>query len=304
MTLLDPHIARFIAAVDAAPYPPIHENTVDGARAGLRALVAGAERPPLAQVAETAVAGLPARIYRGEHTGAVPTVLFFHGGGFVIGDLETHDRFCRRLCIELGAVVVSVAYRLAPENAFPAAAQDAVAALADTADRLSEYGGDKLVVAGDSAGGNLAIVATQAIPGAAAAQLLIYPATDTFGAYSSRVANAAGYYLESATLRWFAERYIPVGTDPHDPRHSPLRAAPEVIATQPPTLIVTAEFDPLRDEAEAYAGALREAGVPVHAHRYPGLVHGFIDLGAVSPAAEDALQDLFDRAHALLAACA
>lgn len=307
MAPLDPGIAALIAAIDAAPYPPLPEGTVEGARKGLLAMTAravtAATQVPVGEVSDTEVAGLPARIYRPTGDGPFPTLLYFHGGGFVIGDLDTHDQTCRRICAGADTVVVAVDYRLSPEVRFPAATEDAVAALRWTADHLPELGGtETLAVGGDSAGGNLSIVATQTLPDLAAAQVLIYPATDFFGEHASRTANASGYYLDTATMKWFGEHYF--GTDaapaPEDPRHSPLLASPEVLATQPPTLLVTAEYDPLLDEGEAYATRLREAGVDVELHRYEGMVHGFIDMGAASPAAAAAMDDFVARVRKLL----
>ncbi|MFN3340972.1 MAG: alpha/beta hydrolase fold domain-containing protein, partial [Dietzia sp.] len=169
------------------------------------------------------------------------------------------------------------------------------------ADHLDELGGGSvLAVAGDSAGGNLSAVVAQAMPDRVAAQLLIYPATDAFGDYPSRVENASGYFLEMDLLLWFFGHYLAGVTDvaPDDVRHSPLRA--RSLEGQPPAVVVTAEFDPLRDEGEAYAAALTAAGGSVDVVRYDGLIHGFIDMGPFSPACVDAVEDLIGRFGKLL----
>jgi acetyl esterase len=235
-------------------------------------------------------------------------VLFIHGGGFVIGDIDTHDNQCRTICREVGAVVLSVGYRLAPEAPFPAAVEDCVAALSWTVEHITELGDDagRLAIAGDSAGGNLAAVtarlARDAGGPALAAQLLIYPGTDFRdggGArYPSRTENAEGYFLTAADMRWFSEHYVG-GSDPNDPRLSPILS--ESLAGLPPAVVVTAEFDPLRDEGEAYADALEQAGVPVTHVRYNGLIHGFFDLAPLSPAAAEAVRETCANLRRLLA---
>jgi len=232
-------------------------------------------------------------------TGPFPTIAFFHGGGFVIGDLETHDNLARALCRDAGSVVVSVDYRLAPEHPFPAAVEDCVAATRDLLGRLDELGADgRLAVAGDSAGGNLAAVVTQHVPGLAA-QLLMYPTADGAGEFVSREENGTGYFLDLPTMHWFIGNYAPQG-DLTDPRLSPLRA--DSLAGLPPAVVVTAEFDPLRDEGEAYAAALEQAGVVVELRRYDGMIHGFMDMGAFSPAARTALEDTIALFAGLLGA--
>ena len=290
---LDPQLAGLLELVAAGT--PTYESDPVTARRGFRTLTVDFRKPedvvPVASVTETEVAGgdgpVAARVYRPEGEGPWPVVAFFHGGGFVIGDLDTHDNLARRICRDAAAVVVSVDYRLAPEHPFPAGVDDAVAAARDLQARTEELGGDgRLAVAGDSAGGNLAAVVSQQVPGIAA-QLLIYPATDGPGEYESRTTNGQGYFLDLPTMAWFMEHYAP--TDGVDPRFSPLRAAS--LAGQPPAVVVTAEFDPLRDEGEAYAAALAAAGVPVVTRRYDGLIHGFVDMGGFSTAADAATAD-------------
>ncbi|MDP3891938.1 alpha/beta hydrolase [Nocardioides sp.] len=302
---LDPGLASMLDFMSTAGYPPLHEGSPEVARKAMRALIVDAVQPadvvPVDSVADLSAGGVPARVYRPSGDGPFPTVLFFHGGGFVIGDLDTHDQFCRRLCRGTSSVVVSVDYRLAPEHPFPAGVEDALAAAAWAADHLDELGGGPvLAVAGDSAGGNLSTVVAQAMPERVAAQLLIYPATDAFGDYPSRVENAAGYFLEMDLMVWFFGHYLTGVTDvvPDDVRHSPLQAPS--LAGQPPAVVVTAEFDPLRDEGEAYAAALAATGVSVDSVRYDGLIHGFIDMGPFSPACVAAVDDLIGRFAALL----
>jgi acetyl esterase len=197
--------------------------------------------------------------------------------------------------------VLSVDYRLAPEHPFPAGLEDALAATRWARANLAELGGDdRLAIGGDSAGGNLAAVVTQAMPEDIAAQLLIYPSVDVAGEYDSRVENAEGYFLELAMMEWFFTHYTTEveGVDPHDPRLSPLRAPS--MSGLPPAVVVTAEFDPLRDEGEAYADRLVAEGVTVERARYDGMIHGFVDMAALSPAAEAAVADTVARFSRLL----
>jgi acetyl esterase len=244
----------------------------------------------------------PARIYRPEGDGPWPTTVYLHGGGFVIGDLDTHDQLCRRLCRDAGTVVVSVDYRLAPEHPFPAGLEDALAATRWAADHLDDLGGtDRLAVGGDSAGGNLAAVVAQRMPDRLAAQLLLYPATDMGGEYPSREENAEGYFLDAPTMLWFLQQYVGSVTDldEGDPRLSPLLGDLTGVAT---ALVVTAEFDPLRDEGNEYAARLEAAGVPVDHVTYPGLIHGFMEMVPWSPAAAAAVDDVIARIGKLLRA--
>ncbi len=300
---LDPDIAQILPKLplrDAATLTP------EAARAQLLALAASRSDIPLPQpaaVADITVAGavgpLRARLYRPEARPA-PTVVYFHGGGWVAGDLETHDRAARTLAIETEAVVLSVDYRRPPETRFPGAFEDCFAATRWAATHISDLGGDplRLGVAGDSAGGNLAAAVAQACREGGpplAAQLLVYPATDLAGnlcsaaenaKYPSRAENATGYFLTLEVMQWFTAHYLTAAADGLDPRASPLRAAD--LRGLPPAVICTAGFDPLRDEGEAYARALERASVPVVYMPEPTLIHAFIGMGAASPAAADA----------------
>ncbi|MFT4117068.1 alpha/beta hydrolase [Bradyrhizobium sp.] len=297
---LDPVIAEII------PKLPLRDPTTmtpQSARDALRALAAARAAvppPPVDIVKDIQVKGgagpLAARLYR-TGSGSAPTVVFFHGGGWVAGDLETHDRQARLLAIETGAVIVSIDYRRPPETRFPGAFEDAFAAARDVFSRVAEFGGDakRLGVAGDSAGGNLAATTAIACRDAGirlAAQMLVYPVTDVAGSYAdarenarfpSRSENAEGYFLSRAVMEWFAGHYLADPGHAADWRVSPLRAAS--LAGLPPAIVTTAWFDPLRDEGAAYARALEAAGVPVRHHEGAGLIHGYFGLGEASEVA-------------------
>lgn len=313
---LDPVIAEII------PLMPLRDPKVmtpQSARDSLRALAAARAAvppPPVDSVDHIEVKGgagpLAARVYR-VGTSTSPTVVFFHGGGWVAGDLETHDRQARWLAIETGAVVVSVDYRRPPETRFPGAFDDAFAATRDVFDRVAEFGGDRgrVGVAGDSAGGNLAAATAIACRDAGiklAAQLLVYPATDLVGRYAdtrenaahpSREENAEGYFLSRAVMEWFAGHYLSDPGHAHDWRASPLRAAS--LAGVAPAVVTTAWFDPLRDEGSAYAKALEVAGVRVTHHQGPGLIHGYFGMGETVEAARGESQRARADFRALLA---
>src|SRR5690348_735581 len=294
---LDPVIAEII------PLLPLRDPatmTPQSAREALRSLAASRAAvppPPVETVQDIRVRGaagpLPARVYR-VGQGTAPTVVFFHGGGWVAGDLETHDRQARYLAIEAGAVVISVDYRRPPETRFPGAFEDAFAAVRDVAQRIDEFGGDtnRLGVAGDSAGGNLAATTALACRDAGirlAAQLLVYPVIDAFGNYAdarenarfpSRTENADGYFLTREVMEWFCGHYLADKSQGADWRVSPLRAKDH--AGLAPAIICTAWFDPLRDEGAAYAAALDSADVPSRHHAGEGLIHGFFSMGEAS----------------------
>jgi len=241
-----------------------------------------------------------ARLYRPEGEGPWDTLVYLHGGGFVVGDLDTHDQTCRRLCRDVDVAVLAVDYRLAPEDPFPAGLEDALTATEWAAAHLTDLGGgERLAIAGDSAGGNLSAVVAQHLGDVLAAQLLIYPATDGLGDYPSKLENADGYFLTASMMEWFSGHYIPADTDLEAEltRLAPLHGDVSDVA---PALLVTAEFDPLRDEGEAYAEVLRAAGVRVEVVRYDGLIHGFCDMVAMSTAAADAVTDINARFKALL----
>ena len=239
----------------------------------------------------------PARLYTPPPLPAeAPLIIYFHGGGWTIGSLETSDGPCRFLAAAVGARVLSVDYRLAPEHPFPAGVEDAFAAFHWATERAPELGCDpaRIAVAGDSAGGNLA-AATSLLAAAGggrrpAMQLLIYPVTDTVGGQRSREVFAEGFLLTKADMDWFEAHYIPRDTDRGDPRISMLRAAD--LSGLPPTYIATAGFDPLRDEAEQFAERASAAGVTVALHRHTGLIHGFANMTAISRTARAAMHEI------------
>ncbi len=241
---------------------------------------------------------IPARLYVPEGGGpaARPLLVYYHGGGWVIGDLDTHDGVCRFLAANSDALVLSVEYRLAPEHPFPAAVEDAHAAFVWAAEQAAELGADpaRIAVGGDSAGGNLAAVTSVLARDAGgpqpAMQLLIYPATDAADIYPSRQLFAEGFLLTKADMDWFERLYLPEPGSAADPRVSVLRT--EDLSGLPPAYVVTAGFDPLRDEGEAYAERMREAGVPVALRCHPKLVHSFANLTAVSRTARAAMLEV------------
>jgi acetyl esterase len=306
---LDPQIAAILPLLSGAP--PLRRGTIESARAGLRLFTVDMRNPadllPVRSTEDVTYPGADgdraARVYRPDTDGPVPTVLFVHGGGYVMGDLDTHDDQARLLCKEVGAVVYSIDYRLAPEHPFPAGHLDAVAALRHVAGIADQLGGDasRIAVAGDSAGGNLsagvALVARdEGLP--LKAQLLLYPSTDLDedGDYPSRTDHAEGYLLTADDMLWFREQYLP---DPLDPRASVLFRTDLVGVA--PAIVATAEYDPLRDEGEAYAAALEKAGVPVVARRYGGLIHGFFGLNNLSEGAKRATLEICADLKELLA---
>ncbi|MFG1926311.1 alpha/beta hydrolase [Cryptosporangium sp. NPDC048952] len=294
---VDPSIEPLLALLNSPGMPRLGAGAPDEARRTFRAMTVDLRDPatlvPVASIEDVSVGPLPGRIYRPSTAGPVPTVVFFHGGGFVLGDIDTHDDHARWICREVGAVVLSVGYRLAPESRWPEPVDDALSAVRWAAEHVDSLGGDatRIAVAGDSAGGNLAAVVAQdardAGGPAIAAQLLLYPATDFVEEWPSMAENAEGYFLTASDMAWFSANYFPPTVDPADPRLSPLRGRLEGL---PPAVVVTAEFDPLRDAGEAYAAALSAAGVPTVAHRFDGLIHGFFAMAVTSPACEKALR--------------
>lgn len=266
--------------------PATHTLPVDVARAQYEARIASMAPPAaVADVCERTIDGpggpLRLRIYTPLGTGAFPLLVFFHGSGFVLCSLDTHDGMCRNLCAGAACVVVSVDYRLAPEHKFPAGIEDCLYAVRWAAAHASELGTDptRIAVAGDSAGGNMAAVAALRLRDeggpALCAQLLLYPVTDyhTPGTPSYEE-NAEGYGLTRDTMKWFWKHYLSDPAQGAHPHASPLRARD--LSGLPAALVITAEYDPLRDEGELYADKLRAAGVPTAMTRYDGVNHGFM----------------------------
>ena len=222
-----------------------------------------------------------------------PVLVYIHGGGFVIGSPESHAPTARELAVGAGCIVVSLDYRMGPEHKAPAAVDDAVAATEWVLDHAAEFGGDpaRVAVGGDSAGGNLSALVAQALPGRLVLQVLIYPATDLTGSSPSITENAEGYFLTKAAMDWFMEHCLEgSGVARDDPRVSPAFATDEVLAATPPALVITAEFDPLRDEGEAYAARLAALGVPTVARRFDGMIHAFYGMTELLPQAVEANQ--------------
>ncbi len=291
-TALDPQARAVIDLVISSGRPAYHQLSPKDARQLFRETrPASTPTPPqIGMVRDLTADGplgpIPLRVYRPAGVPAstpLAVLVFFHGGGWVIGDLETHDVLCRQLTAGSGVSVVSVDYRLAPEHKFPAAVDDAWAATRWVVAHAGELAVDasRLAVGGDSAGGNLAAVVAllardKGAP-AIAVQVLIYPVTDLVGETRSYRDFAEGYLLTREGMRWFIAHYLTAEAEAADWRASPIRA--QSLAGLPAALIVTAGFDPLRDEGEAYAERLRDAGVRVDSVCYGGMIHGFVPMG-------------------------
>ena len=287
---LDPQAKAVLDQFASMGGPQLHEMSVAQARELILGMVALAGEPEsIARIENRTVPGpagqIPVRIYTPVGTAPFPVLVYFHGGGWVIGNLDTHDGICRSLANRVGCLIVSVDYRLAPEHRFPAAPEDCYAATRWLAEHAGSLGGDKgrIAVGGDSAGGNLAaVVALMARDRGGpklAFQLLVYPATDTDFETRSYRENSEGYFLTRADMVWFWNHYAPRDEDRRNPYAAPLRAAS--LRGLPPALVITAEFDPLCDDGNAYAARLREDGVPVRLSQQDGLIHGFFQMGAV-----------------------
>lgn len=278
---LHPEAQALLLQLEALGDPPLETSTPEA----VRALRAARIRPPtvaLPEIRDVDAGGVPARLYRPKTDATLGLLLYLHGGGWVLGSVETHDHVARALAAESGCAVLSVDYRLAPEHPFPAGLEDAFAASAWTHERAASLGcdPDRLAIGGDSAGANLAAVVTQSGRFRFRFQLLVYPVTDARGGTTSYREHAEGYGLTRAAMGWFAEHYLSGGEGSvSDPRVSPLLAGDEAFAASPPTLLITAALDPLRDEGEAYAERLRVAGVAAETSRYDGMIHGFFAFG-------------------------
>ena len=296
---LDPNVRTMLEGMAAQGAPAFHEVSPKAAREMVREMGMAGEPEPVEAVADRTIPGpggdIPIRVYTPKGDTPLPVLVFFHGGGWVICDLETHDGVCRALANAAGCIVVSVDYRLAPEHKFPAAVDDAFAATEWVAANAAAIGADPscVAVAGDSAGGNLAAVVAQLAKGRGgpqlAFQLLVYPVTDHKFDTASYSENAEGYFNTRDMMKWFWDHYLPNEEAGQDPHASPLRA--NDLSGLPPALIITAEFDPLRDEGEAYAARLAEAGVPAKSTRYDGMIHGFFSMSALLPQARQAIDE-------------
>ncbi|PSQ05400.1 alpha/beta hydrolase [Halobacteriales archaeon QS_6_71_20] len=306
---LDPELRAVVADIEALGVPPWHALSVESARRIEDELFDSDTDLPVASTLDLAIDGpdgddLPLRIYRPEGTPA-PTLVFLHGGGWCLGTLDSADDLARRLCQRVGAVVVSVDYRLAPEHPFPAAVDDAVRALQWSREYAPEFGGNGVVgVAGSSAGGTLAAAASLARPGGEtpAVQTLLYPVTDRDFGTDSYEANADGPLLTRADMRRFWREYLRSDVDAANPHAAPLRAREATLAATAPAVVVTAGRDPLRDDGAAYAARLADAGVDVDHLDYEGMCHGFCSLADEVAAADAAFDDLAAATRERLAA--
>ena len=298
---LDPQAQRVVEAIAALNLTPTEQSTPEEARESMRSRTAALG--PFEEVAAVTDHRLPVaggeiavRAYSPGGPGPHPVLVYYHGGGWVIGDLYTHDGLCRSLTNAARCAVVSVDYRLAPESKYPVAAEDSYAALRWVVANAARLGIDprRVAVGGDSAGGNLAtVVALMAHERGGPRlvhQVLIYPVTDHDLGTPSYRENATGYVLTREGMRWFWSHYLAREADGRHPHASPLRATS--LAGLPSALVITAECDPLRDEGEAYAARLRDAGVPVTLTRYTGMFHGFVRMTRILDKARMALDEI------------
>jgi len=282
---LHPQVEGLLTQMGSSGLKPIHEMSPEESRVTFDAVFA--TLPPSQQkVASAKDRSVPTpggsvtvRVYTPEGKGPFPVMAYFHGGGWVFGNVNTHDGVCRELCGAVGMVVVSVDYSLSPENKYPVASDECLAVARWIAANAAELNADasRIAVGGDSAGGNLAAVTAQRLRDEKgpklAAQLLIYPVTRTDGEKSqSMIDNARGYFLEEASMSYFLNHYLQSPADAKQPGASPLLA--KDFSGLPPALVLTCEFDPLRDEGEEYGRKLKAAGVPVTISRYDGAIHG------------------------------
>lgn len=312
MRLLDDEVSELLGVLDAS-FPPVHEMTGAQARAAIaerRGPVANRADVPRTQ--DLTIPGphgsLKVRLYfpHGHEQQALPVVVFFHGGGFVFCDIESHEGFCREMAEQTRSIVVSVAYRLAPEHPAPAAARDAYTALSWARENAATFGGDpvRVITAGDSAGGNLATVACvmsdEAGVPPAAGQVLLYPMLDPGCEADSYQRYATGYYNTRAAMQWYWQQYLSAGATTY-PRHHVAPLETPDLGGSPPSVVVTAGLDPVRDDGEAYADALARDGVAVLHRRYAGLFHGFLTLASLR-AARSARTLLWRDMRTLLAA--
>ena len=296
---LDPQAQAFLDQVKAMGLPPFEEMTVEQAREAILGMRELAGPPEAIDTEDRTVPSpdgdIPARIYIPAGDGPFPVLVYFHGGGWVIGSLETIDAPLRALANRAGCVVVSIDYRLAPDHKFPCAPEDSYAATRWVAEHAASFKGDPahLAVGGDSAGGNLAaVVALMARDRGGppiSYQLLIYPVTNHDYSTPSYQENAEGYLLTKNSMVWFWNHYLQSAEDGRNPYASPLQA--KDLSGLPPALVITAEYDPLRDEGEAYANRLRQAGVATETKRHDGMIHGFFQMAGVMDQGKQAIEE-------------
>jgi acetyl esterase len=297
---LDPQVATLMERMQALNLPSAPTATPAELRESVRQRSVALPREDVASVRDHRVpveAGeVAVRVFTPRGTAPRPALVYFHGGGWVSGDLDTHDAICRTLANAAGCVVASVDYRCAPEHVFPTAAEDAYAAARWVAEHARDLGVDarRLAVAGDSAGGNLAaavaLMARDRGGPPLSFQVLIYPVTDAAFDTPSYRDNGEGYTLTRAGMQWYWDQYVPKAADRAHPYAAPLRAPS--LAGLPPALVITAEYDPLRDEGEAYARRLVEAGGRVTQTRYPGAIHAFFRMTNVLDLARAAVAEV------------
>lgn len=279
---LHPQARAVLDMLEALGDPLIEDSTPEQARAIRKERALPPSTAVVHEIRDIDAGGVPARLYRPSERTDLGLLVYFHGGGWVLGDLDSHDDVCRRLANGSGHAVLSVDYRLAPEHPFPAGLEDAIGATRWAAANAAALGcrADRLAVGGDSAGGTFAAVIAQLAPVPLVFQLLVYPATDATCSHPSHVENGTGYFLTKGSMDWFFGHYLSGGAgSATDPRVSPLYAADDVLAAAPPALVITAEYDPLRDEGDAYAARLAAAGVPTSHVRFSGQFHAFFSLG-------------------------
>ncbi|CAB4589450.1 unannotated protein [freshwater metagenome] len=276
---LHPQATAILTVMAAMGGPVIEESTPTE----FREYYASRQVPPtetMFEIRDISAGGVPSRLYRPNDNKDLGLLVYYHGGGWVIGNVDSHDSICRSLANKMGHAVLSVDYRLAPEHPWPAAAEDALCSLRWAYDNATELGinPDRIAVGGDSAGGNLAAIVSQQRPVPLVFQMLIYPATDMSQSFPSHTENAAGPVLTKGAMSWFIGHYMPQGADMKDPLASPGFSPDNLLKGAPPALIITAEHDPLRDEGEAYGRRLIENGVTTSIIRYNGMFHSFFGM--------------------------
>jgi acetyl esterase len=295
---LDPQAKQVLEQIAALGLPPNHLVSPAQARINMKSRPRAAG-PAVARIEDRLIPGpgvdIPVRLYTPTGSGPFPVLVWFHGGGWVVGDLDTADPTSRHLCVGASCVVISVDYRLAPETKFPGPADDAYAATAWAAQHAAHFHGDpgNIAVGGDSAGGNLAaavaLMARDRGGPSLAYQLLVYPVTSRDFERSSYRQNAEGYGLTLEAMRWYWDHYLQHPEHASNPYAAPLAA--EHLQDLPPALVITAECDPLRDEGEAFAKRLQAAGVPTTYSLYPGMIHGFFGMNSVLEKGKQAMAE-------------
>ena len=294
----------FLELLDALGDPPIHESTPDAVRTARKARwrPSGIE---VGEIRDLDAGGVPARLYRPSERADLGLLVYLHGGGWVIGDLDSHDNVCRSIARDSGHAVLSLDYRLAPEHPYPAPLEDALTGTRWAHANATSLGcrADRVAIGGDSAGAGMAAVVAQLQVAPLVFQLLVYPVADCTQSLPSHIENEDGPFLTKAGMSWFIDHYLSGShTTRADPRVSPLLASDEVVAATPPALVITADLDPLRDEGDAYARRLASLGVPTSHVRFGGMFHGFFSLAdflddakTANALAAAAVKAVFDR---------